>query len=54
MYMTEREKAMEFAQQQGYRAYPYGVCPTLYKDAPHLKTAWLAGFELAREERDYF
>jgi len=48
--MTEREKAMQFAQKQGYDSYPYGTVPVLYKDAPHLKQAWEAGYKERQAE----
>jgi hypothetical protein len=53
MYMTAREQAMQFAQQQGYNAFPYGVLPAIYRgdSAKHLKDAWNAGYNQAKQER---
>lgn len=52
MNLTERERAMEFAQKEGYRAYPYGSMPFMYnaESAKHLKEAWKAGWNQKRDE----
>lgn len=52
MYMTKREQAMQFAEKQGYDAYPYGVLPQIYssEEAKHLATAWQAGYDRHRQE----
>lgn len=52
IYLTPRERAMEIANREGYRACPYDSMPEMYKnpEAKHLAEAWTGGWNVRLSE----
>ncbi len=50
--LTPRERAMEFANDQGYDAWPCGTMPAIYQGdfAKHMAEAWKAGWKRREDE----
>lgn len=55
IYLTPRERAMEIANNEGYRAFPNEPMPEMYKkpEAKHLAEAWTGGWNRCRAELEW-